>query len=181
MLEENPVSGAQVVQARLTVGGMQEAQAGTFAMTGFQPFANTALAGKGFFLELAKGGLLLAVHHLRQSVGKDITQLVLGEDKVVAAVNIAIMFHNDCVATLFGIDADARGNTHPTGKGRIEDIHEGFAYIMPYPFIENDAEEMAPLSRFYAKRGKGAIFVKELGKVATVGMLMDSFHHRTKL
>ena len=65
MLEEYLVAGTEVVEAWFAICRMHESQARAFSVTGFQPFANTTLAGKGFFLELAKGGLLLAVHHLR--------------------------------------------------------------------------------------------------------------------
>ena len=155
MLEEYLVAGTEVVEAWLAIGGMQKTQAGTFAMTGFQPFALAALAGKGFFLEAAESGLLLAIYHLRQSVGKDITQPILRKDKMVATVHIAVMLHDNSMTAFLGIDTDTWCHTHPTGKSGIKDIHEHFAHIVPNPFVEDIAEELSPFGRLNAIGSNG--------------------------
>ena len=97
------------------------------------------MARKGFFLQPTESGLFLAVHHLRKSIGMDITQAVLGEDKVITAVHIAIMLHNDCMAAFLGIHTNSRRYAHLTGQSGIKDIHECFPYIVLYPFVENGA------------------------------------------
>ena len=73
MLEENLVAGTKVVETRLAVGCVEEAQTGTFAVTGLEPGALSALAGERFLLHPAEAVLLRAVEHLRQSVRAYVT------------------------------------------------------------------------------------------------------------
>ena len=73
MLEENFITGTKVVEPRLAVGSMEEAQTGTFAMTRLVPGALSALAGKRLLLQSAEAVLLRAIEHLRQAVRAYVT------------------------------------------------------------------------------------------------------------
>lgn len=73
MLEEDFVACAKVIEAGFAVGSPLEAQARTFPVTGFEPQAFAALAGKSLLLQAAETVLLRSVKHLRQAVRAYVT------------------------------------------------------------------------------------------------------------
>lgn len=73
MLEENAVTGAEIIESRFAVGCMEETQAGTFSVTGLEPLALATLAGKGFLLHTTEAVLLCSVKHLRQTIRTYVT------------------------------------------------------------------------------------------------------------
>ena len=108
--EEFPVAGAEVVEARLSVGRAGEAVLGTVAVAGEEPFTLLALAGQGVVFGLAETLLAFAVHHLHQCLLVDVAQFVFGEDKVVARIDVAVELHHTGMAarTRHGADAGSR-------------------------------------------------------------------------
>lgn len=73
VLEEDLIAGTKVIETWLSVGCPLETQARAFAVTGFEPQALAALAGKGFLLHSAEAVLLRSVKHLRQPVRAYVT------------------------------------------------------------------------------------------------------------
>ena len=68
MLEKNLITGAEIIESRLSVGCFEEAEARTFAVARLEPEALAALAGEGLLLEPAEVVLLCTVEHLGQAV-----------------------------------------------------------------------------------------------------------------
>ena len=73
VLEEDLIACAKIVKTWLAIGRLEEAQAGTLAVTSFEPPALTTLTGKGFLLHSAESVLLGAIEHLRQAVRAYVT------------------------------------------------------------------------------------------------------------
>ena len=106
-------------------------------MTSLEPRALAALCGQGVTLEAAKGILLGTIRHLRQTFPQKVAKPVLGEHKVVAGIQVAIVLHHHGMPALLGIGAYARLHAHPSCQGGIEDLHKHLAHVMPHPLIED--------------------------------------------
>ena len=59
-------------------------------------------------LETAKFLLFFTVEHIYQRLVFDITQFIFRENKVIARIDISIVFHYSCMSAFFRIGADAR-------------------------------------------------------------------------
>ena len=73
MVEEYLITSAKIVKSWFAIGCLEEAQTGTFAVTGLEPGALSALAGERLFLHPTETVLLRAVEHLWQSVRAYVT------------------------------------------------------------------------------------------------------------
>lgn len=101
----------------------------------------------------------------------DIAQFIGWKHKMVAGIDVAVMFHDAGMSAMGGIGTNAGGNSHPVGKCTIEDFHENTTYIVAHPLIEYGAEESAPL--FCSDGEIGNRYVGLVGKTcqgAPVGM-----------
>lgn len=136
---------AQVFSAQSVCFGVNDAVLGALAMAGKEPFALLALLGQAVRLHRGKALLLGAVHQLVERVLVDVAQLVLGEDEVVAAVDVAVPLHHAGMPASFGHRADSGQHADPVGQGGIEELDEHRAHIPPYPLVEDGTEEVAPL------------------------------------
>ena len=143
MLEEAVISGTQVVKSRFARSRAGKAVFGTFAVAGKQVVALFALGGQTVALVLSKGNLAGAVHHLDERVGVDVAQFVFGEDKVIAAVYIAVKFHYAGVAAGLGHRADTRYYSGPVGEGGVEQLYEVLAHIV----ARRGCREIRPTAR----------------------------------
>ena len=181
MLEELPIAGTEIVETRLSIGGPQEAQPRALTMTGMEPLTFPALAGQPLFLELAEGVLLAAIEQLGKAIAQDIPQAVLGEDKMVAAVDVAIVLHHGCMSTLACQRAEAWLHATPACQRCIKHLNENLPHIVTHPFVEDSAEKRPPLGRSDAEGSKGTILVEHLRQMAAIAMLQDAFHHRREL
>ena len=150
-------------------------------MTSLEPFALATLTGQSLLLQAAETVLFRAVKHLGQTIRTNVAKLVLRENKVVAGIHIAILFHDGCMTAFLGIDTNAWLGSHPSGQRGIEELHKDLADIPLHPFIEDGAHEPAPLFRTNAEGCNRTILVEELGKMPTVAMLLDALHNRTDL
>ena len=102
MVEELQIAGTQIIEAWLPVTVGEEAVLGTLTVTSKQEATLTALLGKALVLDIGKGLLPLTIEHLRKGVLTNVSQQVLRSDKVIAAVHIAIPFHNAGMAAAPG-------------------------------------------------------------------------------
>ena len=84
MLEEAIVATAQIVESRLAVRSEGKAVLGTFTVAGEQIAALLALTRKSVILIVAELLLPVAVHHLDESVGAYVAELVLREYEMIA-------------------------------------------------------------------------------------------------
>ena len=115
VVEEAAVAGAEVVEARLAVGGLEETVLGAAAVAGESHLAASAVVGKGVAFGGAELALLGAVDHFGKRLLAKVAELVLRVNEVVAAVEIAVVLDGEGVAAGFGVDSDAARSAEPFG------------------------------------------------------------------
>ena len=71
-------------------------------MTGKLPLALFALIGEPCGFHLGKGLLFFAIEHVQDTTIEDITQVVFGEDEMVATIDISIVLHYGCMSAPIG-------------------------------------------------------------------------------
>lgn len=155
MGEEAPVALAEVVD-RFVGGGACNAVFGAFAVAGEEPFAFAALFRQGQALGGSEAALLVGGHHFDKGFVAQVSEVVFRKHEVVAAVNVAVVFHNCGVATFLVERAHTRGHPAPVGQSRVEELDKDFANIFLDPEVEQTTEEFAPLFGAHRKVGEFA-------------------------
>ena len=177
VVEERLEPGAQVVQPRLTIRRHDEAILRTFAVTGEAHVAFPAVTRQRIPLVLAEFELLGRGHQLDHVSCPDVAQQVVGLDKVVARVQIAVVLDGQPRAA--GLVEDAHpggGHAQPVAQRRLEGLHEDPAHIVAHPLVEDGAEETAELLRQHrALRDRRPFLVERQPS------LVDALHHRDEL
>lgn len=74
---------------------------------------------------------------------------------MVATINIPVEFHDTGMAACLGHGTESGLHTDPVGQGGVEQLYEGGAYVLSYPFVEDGAQEMAPLFGRDGEVGQG--------------------------
>ena len=77
----------------------------------------------------------------------DISQLVVGINKVVAGVHIAVVLDRQRRAALGRKDAERLRHAVPRLQRNIEDLHIDAAYILYHPIVKDLLQEFAELQR----------------------------------
>jgi len=90
--EEAFIAGTQVVQPCFTVWGLDDAIFRASSVTHGPDFAFPAIAGQGSPLGLSKGVLRRAFEQCEQRGFTDIAQAMLRGDKVIARIEVPVMF-----------------------------------------------------------------------------------------
>lgn len=144
---------AAVVLTEVVLGG-DETIFGTAAVAGEEPLATTTAGGEGITLAATEGELTGAVHEGGDGGGVDVAEEVLGEDVVVAAVEVAVMLHGCSMAAGLAHGTDTRGLVHPAGKGGVEELDEDIAHVVAHPLIKEGADEMGVLAGKYGVWGE---------------------------
>ena len=140
------------------------------------------MAGKRVELVLSEALLAFAVHHFHQRLLVDVAQLIFGEDKVVARINVAVEFHYAGMSARTCHGTDTRLLPYPIGQGRVEQLYVISSYIFFYPFVEQTAKEVAPLFRRNGKVGQWYLAaIGQRCKMASVAVRHDAFYNRSKL
>ena len=139
MAEEMAVALTQIVEPRLSIPREGKTVARTFAMTGKEIGAFSALGGQCLTLGPAEGLLPRAVHHLHKRVVPDIAQTIGGKHKMVAGIHVTIGFEHPCMSA-FGSQRTKPGcHAHPIGQRTVEHLHKHLSHVVPYPFVEHAA------------------------------------------
>ena len=139
------VAPTEIVMPWLTCMAMCEAVLGALSPTCKEKFAVLTLLGETLFLRLPKGDLLGEIHQLSYGRLGDISEAIARIDEVVTTIEIPVMLECGSVPTLGEEEADTRRDSHPRGKGGIEELYEDFAHIRAYPFVEDRGDEVPPL------------------------------------
>ena len=92
MLEEGFVTGTEKVQARFSIRSLNKPVAGTLAVAGELHLALPAVLGQRVLLVLAELPLFIQPDKLHQSLLADVAEKKLWFDKMIARIEIAIMF-----------------------------------------------------------------------------------------
>ena len=86
----------------------------------------------------------------------DVAQQIVGFDKVVAGVEVAVVLDGQARAAGLVEDAHARRiHAQPVAQRRLEGLHVDLADIVAHPFVEDDAEEAAKLLGQHRTVGDG--------------------------
>lgn len=181
VVEECMVAGTEIVEPRLAVRRESETILGALAVAGEEIRARQTLLRQRSTLALAKGSLPLPVNHLDQRRGADVAKQVLREDKVVARVDVAVLFECQGVAASLGKDADPRRDTDPVGQRGIENLNENLSHIVPHPFVEDRYQKTTPLRR-RNRIGRHLDMVERLGgRGERLVRIVDALHGGRKL
>lgn len=158
-MKETVVAGAEVVETGLTIGGAQETIFGTLAMTGEEDVALATLTRHVVALDARELLLARGVHEFVDGVVADVAKTILGEDEMVAGIDIAIVLDDTGMTAVGSQGAESGRQVHPVGKCGVEDLDEELTDIATHPLVEHGTEEVAPLLRGDAHGGEGHIVV----------------------
>jgi len=146
VVEEILVPGTEVVEPRLAIGGGEEAILGASSMTGEAHITVLAVERQRVALIGPELALLRRGHQLQHMFLTDVAQQIVGLDKMITGVEIAIVLHGQRVAAGFIENANPRGgHLQPVGQGRLKGLDKHPAHVMHHPFIEDGAEELPKL------------------------------------
>ena len=145
MVEEPVVAFAQVIEARITISIADKTILGTLSMTGKFIAAFSALTRKGAVLDVAELLLFRPIEHFGERLLANVAKFILGEDKMIARIDVSVVFHHTGMSTIAGKDTNTRGYATPVGKRAVEEFDKGLPHIMPHPLVEKGDEEIAPL------------------------------------
>ncbi len=96
---------------------------------------------------------------------------------MVTGIYIAVILHHTGMATLRRHGTYPRLHSRPVGKRGVKQLYVVFAYILLDPFVEQGAQEVAPLLWSNRKRREIAAFAYRCQPVA----LLQTLHNRGKL
>ncbi len=145
MGKDATVGGAEVVETRFAIGSCAEAILGAASIAGKAPFALAALVGQTIALGCTECVLAGAVHHGSNAVLMDIAKTVVGEDKMVATIDIAVVLDDGGMAAGLCHRTDTGCLANPAGERGVEELNKDLTDIVANPFVENCADEMSVL------------------------------------
>ena len=145
VVEEPVIAFAQVIEARITISIADEAILGTFAMTGKFIAAFPALTRKGAVLDVAELLLFRPIEHFGERLLANVAKFILGEDKMIARIDVSIVFHHTGMSAIAGKDTNTRRYATPVGKRAVEEFDKDLPHIVSNPLVEKGNEEIAPL------------------------------------
>ena len=90
--------------------------------------------------------LAVAVCQVGESVGMDISNLILGIYEVVAAVDVAVVFYGKTAAAGLAEGADGWLHAHFEGECGIKELYISSADVVFYPYIEDVAHKLSKAS-----------------------------------
>jgi hypothetical protein len=105
VLEEGFVTGTKIVQPRFSIGRLNKPVTGTFTIAGKLYFALQAVLRQGVLLRVSELSLLVRRDQLYQVLFFDIAQKKVWLDKMIARIQVAVMFQRQGIATGLGEDA----------------------------------------------------------------------------
>ena len=159
MVEETVVTLAQVIEAGIAISIVDEAVLGTLSMTGKFIATFHALKRKGTMLDVAELLLFRPIEHLGESLLANVAKFILGEDKMIARIDVSVIFHHAGMSTIAGKDTDARRHTTPVGKRAVEEFDENMTHVVSHPLVEKGDEEIAPLVGTNRRRCQGCFLI----------------------
>ena len=159
VVEETIVTFAQVIEVGIAVSIANEAILGTFAMAGKFVAAFLTLTGKGAMLDVAELLLFWPIEHLGESLLANVAEFIFGKDKMIARIDVSVIFHHAGMSTIAGKDTDARRHSTPVGKRAVEEFDENMPHVVSHPLVEKCDEEIAPLVGTNRRRCQGCFLI----------------------
>ena len=145
VVEEPIVTLAQVIVAWIAVTIADETILRTLSMTGKFVAAFPTLTRKGAMLDIAELLLFRPIEHLGERVLANVAKFIFGEDKMIARIDVSVVFHYAGMSTIACKDTNARGYATPVGKRAVEKFYKDMPHIVSNPLVEKGDEEIAPL------------------------------------
>ena len=139
------VTLAQVIKTWIAILIADKTILRTLSMTRKLIAAFPALARKGAMLDVAELLLFRTIEHFGERLLANVAEFILGEDKMIARIDVSVVFHHTGMSTIAGKDTNTRGYATPVGKRAVEEFDKGLPHIMPHPLVEKGDEEIAPL------------------------------------
>ena len=171
-----------VALAKIVAAAGEDAILGALSVAGKKPLALTTIVGQLVLLDVAEVCLPGSVHHFYQMLLREVAQLVLGEDEMVAGIDVAVPLHDTGMATTLGERAYSRCHSCPVGESGVKQLDESFTNIFLDPFVKQLASEFPPLFGSDGKLGQVVGFTLINGsKIATVVMLEQAFYNGGEL
>ena len=145
VVEETMVTLAQVIKTGIAISIANETILRTLSMTGKFIATFPALARKGAVLDVAELLLFRPIEHFGERLLANVAKFILGEDKMIARIDVSVVFHHSGMSTIACKDTDAWRHTTPVGKRAVEEFDKDLTHIMSHPLVEKGDEEIAPL------------------------------------
>ena len=142
MRKEHPVSLAQIIQTRLTLRSYSKPVFRTFTPAREKDRAFTAVFRKFFLFITSKLSLSFTINQLSERNCQDIAQQVVPVDKMIARVNIAVMFDHHCRSAYRRKDTYPMRFPVPVCKGGIEMLDVDRSHVTLNPFIKDPGQEL---------------------------------------
>jgi len=150
--EEAFIAGTQVVQPCFTVWGLDDAIFRASSVTHGPDFAFPAIAGQGSPLGLSKGVLRRAFEQCEQRGFTDIAQAMLRGDKVIARIEVPVMFDDRHIPA--GRPKNTQRMVLAVRRSRrlLEHLHDDAPDVLPYPLIKDGTEKRAKRLGWHSAR-----------------------------
>ena len=145
VFKKRPVTLAEIVQARLSVGCFDETVPGTLAMAGKNEIAPAAVSGKAIPFVPAEFQLFWGFCKHAHRCLQDIAEQVIRLDEVIAGVEITVVFERHSPTAGTPENADGYRQAKPSGQCPVEVEHERPADIPAHPLVEDPDQEFSPL------------------------------------
>ena len=136
MVKELVIAGAKVVQSWVAVTVLRESVSRTFAVADMKMFAFATLLRQCRFFVFAECHLPFAVEHLRERLFMDVAQFISWEYKVVAAIQVTVIFHHAGMTSTLCHSANTRCYACIVGQCGVKQLDEISTYILPHPLVE---------------------------------------------
>ena len=136
MVKELTIAGTEVVQSWVAVTVLRESISGTFAVADMEILAFATLLRQCRFFVFAECRLLIAVEHLCERLLMDVAQPILRKNEVVAAIQVAIIFHHAGMTATLCHSANTRCYACIVGQCGVKQLNEISTYILSHPLVE---------------------------------------------
>ena len=139
------VTLAQVIKTGIAISIANETILRTLSMARKFIAAFPALARQGAMLDVAELLLFRTIEHFGKRLLANVAKFILGEHKMIARIDVSVVFHHTGMSTIVGKDTNTRGYATPVGKRAVEEFDKDLPHIMSHPMVEKGDEEIAPL------------------------------------
>ena len=96
-------------------------------------------------LDVAELLLFRTIEHFGERLLANVAEFILGEHKMIARIDVSVVFHHSGMSTISGKDTDARRHSTPVGKRAVEEFDKDLPHIVSHPLVEKGDEEITPL------------------------------------
>lgn len=96
-------------------------------------------------LDVAELLLFRPIEHFGERLLANVAKFILGKHKMIARIDVPVVFHHSGMATIASKDTDARRHATTVGKRAVEEFDKDMPHIVSHPLVEKSDEEITPL------------------------------------